>query len=227
MPTSLLVDRVKILVQSSGVGPFSLGAAIPSFRGLEALVNGQTYSYVVASDSLYEVGTGMFLSSGTQFTRVPEISSNGGAAVPFPAGVQLVFTARAADFAAAAGGGGSDPTVTVLASEAIATGNFINIYGDGVSSVVRARKAVASDPAKFCNGFCLGAIGSAGTGIATVSGLNTGAVPTLSQSQVWLSDTPGGFTTTPPSADGHIIQSLGSAIPSVGVFFFPQPTVLL
>ncbi len=100
MPSiSTLVDRVKIIVLSSGSGPFVLGGAVPSYRGIEALIDGTTYSYATESASLYEVGLGTYdLATGT-LIRSPIISSNGGAVVLFPANIELSFTVLAGDIA--------------------------------------------------------------------------------------------------------------------------------
>lgn len=111
---STLVDRVKIFVLSSGTGAFQLGANVPAFRGIEALIDGSTYSYAVENGSNYEVGTGVYIASSGTFVRTPQLSSNGGAAIAFPAGVQLVFTARAEDIIAT---GASLPIVDALGSD--------------------------------------------------------------------------------------------------------------
>jgi hypothetical protein len=101
---STLVDRVKIVVLSSGSGPFALGAPVAAYRGVEALADGATYSYAIESGSQYEAGTGVYLAATNILVRTPQISSNGGSAVPFPANVQLLFTALAQDLVAASGG---------------------------------------------------------------------------------------------------------------------------
>lgn len=111
---STLVDRVKILVLSSGTGPFELGAAIPAFRGTEALLDGATYSYALENGSNFEAGTGVYVASLSQLTRSPVISSNGGAAVNFPANVEIAFTALAQDLVAM---GGTLPIVNSLGND--------------------------------------------------------------------------------------------------------------
>ena len=108
---STLVDRVKIFVLSSGTGAFQLGAAVPAFRGIEALTDGSTYSYAVENGSSYEAGTGVYLAESGVLVRTPVLSSAGNAAVAFPAGVQIVFTALAQDLIAT---GGSLPIVDAL-----------------------------------------------------------------------------------------------------------------
>lgn len=99
MALSQLVDLVKITITSTGTGVLTLGAAIPGYRGVEALTDGQTYSYSIQQNGNYEVGQGTYLAAGTQFVRTPEYSSNGGATIDLATGAALVFTARAEDFA--------------------------------------------------------------------------------------------------------------------------------
>lgn len=111
---STLVDRVKITVLSNGTGPFDLGAAVPAYRGIEALISGATYSYALESGSLYEAGTGVYNSGTGQLVRSPTISSNGGAAVAFPANIQISFTALAQDIVAT---GGTLPIVDNLGTD--------------------------------------------------------------------------------------------------------------
>lgn len=97
---STLVDRVKIFVTSSGTGAFALGSAVPAYRGVEALVDGATYSYATESGARYEAGTGVYNAGPGVLVRTPVISSNGGATVVFPANIELAFTALAQDIVA-------------------------------------------------------------------------------------------------------------------------------
>lgn len=97
MTTATLVDRVKIVVLSSGTGPFTLGPNVPAFRGVEALIDGASYNYATALGSNFEVGSGVYVASTNTLVRSPQISSNGGAAVAFPANIELSFTVLAAD----------------------------------------------------------------------------------------------------------------------------------
>ena len=115
---------------------------------------------------------------------------------------------------------------SAVATENIAAGAFINIYN--VSGSTRIRNASALDPLKFANGFAPSAISTSASGLVQLSGLNTAITVTTPASEVWLSDsTPGAFATAAPTASGSIIQSLGPAIPGLGVFFTLQGRVLL
>ena len=112
-----------------------------------------------------------------------------------------------------------------LATEAIAAGAFLNVYSLG--GTLALRNALASDPDRFANASTIRDIAYGVSGMAAFSGLNPllliEAAPLL-----YLSDTvPGGYMLEPPTTQGHIVQSLGPAIPGVGVYFTPQPAVTL
>jgi len=110
---------------------------------------------------------------------------------------------------------------SIQASEAIAAKAFVNIYD--ASGSMRVRRADATNPAKFANGFAPAAISSGASGEVRRSGVNAVTIATTS-SRVWLSETvPGGYQTSAPTADGSINQPLGVAIPGVGIDFSPQP----
>jgi len=94
---SNLVDLVKISVNNNGTGAISLGAAVPGYRGIEALTNAKVYSYAIQQGSQYEVGRGTYLSSGQQLSRTVLYSSNGNAAINVQAGAQVAFVALAED----------------------------------------------------------------------------------------------------------------------------------
>ena len=114
---------------------------------------------------------------------------------------------------------------SAVATENIAANAFVNIYN--VSGATRIRNASALDPLKFANGFVPSAISTSASGLVQLSGLVAATVSTPA-SEVWLSDsTPGAFATSAPTASGSIIQSLGPAIPGLGVFFMLQGRVLL
>jgi hypothetical protein len=122
--------------------------------------------------------------------------------------------------------GVSAEVAIVLASENLAAGDFVNIYDD--AGTAKCRKADASTSGKRASGFVLSAVTSGQN--ATVfapSNANTqvtGATP----GDVYLSATvPGGFTSTPPSAAGQIVQLLGVATSATSIMFSPaQPIVL-
>jgi hypothetical protein len=95
MVASALVDLVKILTTTAGTGPLVLDTAVPSFRGIEALTVGKTYSYSIQTGSNYEYGTGVF--DGSTLTRGVVGSSYGNAAIPLTSGATVTFVALAQD----------------------------------------------------------------------------------------------------------------------------------
>lgn len=257
--TSLLPDLVKIQVLSSGTGPFQLGAAATGFRGIEALVDGGSYSYSVQSGAQYEVGTCVWNAGSGLLIRTPLLSSNGNAAVAFGANVEVKFVALGQDLTPPGAlpivqttGTGTDVAMSqnavtleldaltaaialkldasvfqfsAVATENIAANAFVNIYN--VSGNTRIRNASALDPLKFANGFVPSAVSTSASGLVQLSGLVAATVATPA-SEVWLSDsTPGAFATSAPTASGSILQSLGPAIPGLGVFFTLQGRILL
>jgi len=114
----------------------------------------------------------------------------------------------------------------VQATEAIGAHDFVNVYNS--SGATRVRKAIANDPTKFANGFAVAAISNGSSGIIVFSGINLGIPVLTPASEVWLSDTTAGtFATSPPSAEGSIIQPLGPALAGFGVVFTPRERILL
>lgn len=97
MSTPPNLCRVAIL--STGTGSFALGPNVPAFRGTEALVDGNTYSYSVQQGANFEFGKGTYFAAGPTLSRGVLGSSYGGAPVNFGPGAILVFPALAEDLA--------------------------------------------------------------------------------------------------------------------------------
>lgn len=95
-----LVNNVKIAVQNTGTGALQLGSAIEGYRGVEALTNGEIYSYSIRQNAAFEYGRGTYLSSGRQFLRQPLGSSDGGTAINLASGAEIAFTPLAEDLEA-------------------------------------------------------------------------------------------------------------------------------
>lgn len=131
-----LVDRVKIFATSSGSGPFTLGPGVSAFRGVEALVDGNRYSYAVEQGADFEAGTGVYVLSTQSLVRTPTISSRGGAPVPFTANAQISFTALAADW--------TYGDAAALRASLAATGGAALVGITGSGSVQSALDAIAA-----------------------------------------------------------------------------------
>lgn len=115
---------------------------------------------------------------------------------------------------------------TFVFTENVAAGAFINIYLS--AGVAKARNAVATSEATRANGVAPAAVlsGATGTvdlheGTALLSGLAPGSTYFLSAT------TPGGVTTTPPSAAGQIVQTLGTAVSTTELKFNVSERVVI
>lgn len=96
----VLKDRVKVLATTTGTGTFTLGAAVTGYQSFSVIGDGNSTYYTIAAQSTpdWEVGIGTYTASGTLLSRDTILeSSNGGAAVDFPAGIKDVFVTYPAE----------------------------------------------------------------------------------------------------------------------------------
>ena len=98
-------------------------------------------------------------------------------------------------------------TQAITTSEALAAGDFVNLWN---SSGAKVRKADATTAGKHAMGFVLSAFGSGVPATVYFEGTNT-AVTGQTPGDVYLATTAGGATTTPPSAAGNVVQPIGFA----------------
>jgi hypothetical protein len=116
-------------------------------------------------------------------------------------------------------------TTAVLTSEILAAGDWVNVYDN--AGTPNVRKADASDPAKYCNGFVLAGFGSAVLATVYTEGINN-QVSGMDAGTVYLSAaSPGDGDNTPPAGSGDIVQIIGEALSATEVSFEPQLTVEL
>ena len=115
-------------------------------------------------------------------------------------------------------------TATVLASEALAAGDLVNIWNN--TGTANVRKADASAVGKEAHGFVLSAVSSAANATVYFEGNNT-AVTGRTPGRQYLSTTPGSSTTTAPSAAGNVVQIVGFCSSATQLNFQSgQPIVL-
>ena len=96
----VLKDRVKVLATTTGTGTFTLGSAVTGYQDFSVIGNGNTTYYTIAAQTTsdWEVGIGTYTAAGTLLSRDTILeSSNGGAAVNFPAGTKDVFVTYPAE----------------------------------------------------------------------------------------------------------------------------------
>jgi hypothetical protein len=118
-------------------------------------------------------------------------------------------------------------TFTGVASEALAAGDFVNIYSN--AGTMNVRKADASGGvAKKADGFVLAAVLNAGTATVYYGNLNNQKTGMTVGARQYLSGTtPGGTVETPPSTTGHIAQPLGKSIAATQMIVEIQEPVVL
>ena len=115
-------------------------------------------------------------------------------------------------------------TGTVTASEALANGDYVNIY-DATGG--KCRKADASTSGKEAHGFVLAAVDNGNPATIYFEGTNTG-VTGQTPGPVFLSTTPGLGAATPPTGAGNAVQSIGVAVSATAVNFqYNRPVILV
>lgn len=110
-------------------------------------------------------------------------------------------------------------TATIVASEALSAGDFVNIWN---STGVKVRKADATTSGKEANGFVLASVSSSANATVYFEGQNTSLTSLTVGDNYYLGTTAGLVTTTPPSGSGNVIQLLGVAISATTIPFTAQ-----
>lgn len=116
-------------------------------------------------------------------------------------------------------------TGSIIASEALADGDFVNIYNN--TGVANVRKADASVTGKEAHGFVLASVASAATALVYFEGSNT-HLTGLTAGPQWLSvTTPGATQATAPTGSGQVQQQVGVAFEATTLTFEPKPIIVL
>jgi hypothetical protein len=152
---------------------------------------------VAATGRKREVAAEAVGGSGAASGKIPQLDGNGRIpATMMPAGITA-------------------DTEVIVASEALAAGDFVNVHNSGGS---RVRKADATTVGKEAHGFVLSAVANAGNATVYFEGANdqvTGQTP----GPVFLATSPGQSVSAPPSATGNVQQSLGVAVSATKINF--------
>ena len=115
-------------------------------------------------------------------------------------------------------------TASIVASEALSAGDYVNVYDD--TGTAKVRKADATTAGKEAHGFVLSAVSSATSATVYFEGTNT-AITGQTAGVVYLATTAGVGSTTPPSAAGNVVQRIGFAVSATAMNFTSnQPIVL-
>lgn len=109
-------------------------------------------------------------------------------------------------------------TASIVASENLASGDFVNIWND--SGTIKVRKADATTAGKEADGFVLDAVTAAANATVYFEGRNTSLTSLTLGARYYLSAaTAGGVVTTPPSSAGNVVQFLGRAVSATSLSF--------
>ena len=106
-------------------------------------------------------------------------------------------------------------TAAITTSEALAAGDYVNIWN---STGAKARKADATVAGKEAHGFVLASVASGATATVYFEGPNT-AVTGQTPGPVFLSTTAGTGQTAAPSGSGNVVQRLGVATSATSANF--------
>lgn len=114
-------------------------------------------------------------------------------------------------------------TATITASEALAAGDFVNVWD---STGAKVRKADATVAGKEAHGFVLSAVSNGNPATVYFEGANTG-VTGQTPGRVFLAATAGLATATAPSGSGNVVQRIGFATSATSINFQSQTPVVL
>ncbi len=114
-------------------------------------------------------------------------------------------------------------SASITTSEALAAGDFVNIWN---STGAKARKADATVAGKEAHGFVLVGVGSGAAATVYFEGTNT-AVTGQTPGAVFLSTTAGQADAAAPTGTGNVVQRIGFAVSATAINFQSQPPITL
>ena len=141
---------------TTGTGTLTLGAAVDGFQSFTAagVANAATVAYIIEDGDAWEIGTGVYTTSGTTLTRVVEESSNADAALDLTGSAEVFIGLTAAAIAALA-----VASLTQTQVEDAASTVFGQVSGQRLAQAV-AEHAPATDVPAAMAAAALGSIGS-------------------------------------------------------------------
>lgn len=116
-------------------------------------------------------------------------------------------------------------TLSVVASEALTAGHFVNVWND--TGTIKVRKADATTSGKEADGFVLSGYSPGDTALVYFEGSNTQLAALTLGARYYLATTAGQVTATPPSASGNVVQYLGRAVSATRIAFEGEDGVIL
>lgn len=108
-------------------------------------------------------------------------------------------------------------TASIVASEALAAGDFVNIWNN--AGVANIRKADASTSGKEAHGFVLTAVSASASGTVYFEGTNTQCTGLTPGVQFLSAATAGKSVSAAPTGTGKVVQRIGFAISATAMNF--------
>lgn len=116
-------------------------------------------------------------------------------------------------------------TAVIVASEALAAGDKVNVWNNGGTANVR--KADASVSGKEAHGFVLAAVAGSANATVYFEGTNSQVTGLTPGRQYLSASTPGKTTVTPPSGSGNVVQIVGFATSATSMNFQALTPIVL
>jgi hypothetical protein len=114
--------------------------------------------------------------------------------------------------------------VVAASSENLTAGDFVNLYDN--AGTINVRKGDATTNGKPAHGFVLAnTVSPAAATVYVLSAQNSAVAGLTVGLDYYLSTTPGGVTSTPPSAAGNVVQLLGRSTSATNLLFIDSDTI--
>jgi hypothetical protein len=115
---------------------------------------------------------------------------------------------------------------SIVSSESLSAGNFVNVWDDG--GTIKVRKADATAAGKEADGFVLAGVTAPAAALVYFEGTNTQLTSLTLGARYYLDTTAGAVVaTTPPSGSGNVVQYIGRAVSTTELTFEPDDGVVL
>lgn len=119
-------------------------------------------------------------------------------------------------------------TKSIVASEALSAGNFVNVWNNSGTINVRKADASSASAGKPADGFVLASVSMSASATVYFAGINN-QLTSLTAGDAYFGDdsTAGGATLTAPTTSGHMVQYIGDAVSTTEIAFHRGTPIVL